>query len=461
MLKRLFARKIVQDTLALQAGKLISTALSLAASLIIWRLLGPEEYGTFGLAMSFMALWYTLDLTGISTSISTRLGIAVGKADERAMLYELAVYAQVTLVVSFSLALLLAVIGQPIAAQLHPQETQIGLLAALLAFANPADTQYSLVMVALASRRQMKSMALLQTLNQVILSLSMIAAVLVSPAAESLVIARLVYSYSTLLLAWWFYQRLRLQASPALPPLFDIYRHIFSVSPRGQIGFGITNALDKNLAALFIQLPQQFVGALAGERAAGYLAMGLSVMANLSVLSSAVFDNMQAIIPQLVGRHDYAHLRQQFGRVLLLLAGGAIVLYSTTALLIPLVIPLLLGEEWWLAVSAAIVLCWYGAITTVGGVFGPLYRALNLVRSALLGKIAALLIVLPTAYGLLTAQMGGAALSQAEAVDMMQPAIGALAGAWMINGLFTLATVITGFMVWRGLQKVRLPSESA
>jgi O-antigen/teichoic acid export membrane protein len=125
-------------------------------------------------------------------------------------------------------------------------------------------------------------------------------------------------------------------------------------------------------------------------------------------------------------------------RVLVALGIGGLALYGVLALVAPFVIPPILGDEWTGAIPPLVVLTIYGAVTTVGGVFGPLYRAFNRMRAALIAKITALVVVIP--FGVVLIQQLGSQNA-------------ALGGAWMINGLFTVSVGITGVVMLRELQK--------
>ncbi|MDX2140867.1 MAG: lipopolysaccharide biosynthesis protein [Chloroflexota bacterium] len=455
MMQRLFRSKFVRDTLTLQVGKVIATGLAALSTLLVLRLLGPEEYGRFALAQSFMALWVALDLTGIGSSINTHLGVAIGKRDADAVLDALAVFLKIAFVVTLAIIALIATLGQPLAQLLHADAGDIGRLALLLAFTLPADYAYALAITSFQSRRQMRTVAIAQSLNQLILTLCTIAAVLMQARAESLIMARLVYSYSTMLGAWLAYARLRGGETP-FPTIGMLLRRAWSVAPRPYLRFGFLNAVDKNLSNQYTQLPLQLVGILVGERAAGYLSSALALIAQAGVLTSAVFDNMQAVVPQMVGERDFARLRRNFGRVLRVLLVGGVVLYAIAAAVAPFALPLLLGSEWANAVPAFMVLAIYGALTTFGGIFGPLYRALDLIRPAIAAKIAALVIALPLGYWLISSS----ALAGITTAALPGEAVGALGGAWTIVLLFAISVGLTAIIGLRGLNAAddtRLP----
>lgn len=447
MIKRVRAfwrRKFVQDTLALQIGGLGVTALGLLAWIVVPLALGPEKYGTWALAQSFLGIWDTLNLTGLGVTVSTLLAVAVGARDEPEMLHLLGAFVRVSLLWGALSVVVLALVGPPLAQAIYPEAAQtgggaqIGTLAAALALTLLIDPFYALVTTALQSRRSMRALAALQTANQLVLTACLVAAALLHPEPETLVLARLAYSLITALLALWLYERLRGQGMAVYPPLWAVLARARSASYRPYWRFGLANALDKNAAQLFTQLPIQLTGVIGGLAAAGFLQLALRLFQQASVFTSAVFSNLQAVVPQAVGRGDYARLYRGFTRLVLALLGGGVLFYGALALagpaLIAWVVAPLFGEEWLDVIPLLPVLAVFGVATTVGGVFGPLYRAFEMAGAALAIKVVALALMIPL----------GAALIEAW---------GAVGGAWTISGLYALSVALTAALTLPALRR--------
>ena len=119
--------------------------LSFVSSVTVWRLMGPATFGIFGWAQSLLAIWQSLDLTGVGTSTSIRLAIAIGARDEGAILDLMAFYVKVSTVVNVALAISLALFGPVVAQQLYNGNAQVGVLAAWLAVGSIADGFYNFV----------------------------------------------------------------------------------------------------------------------------------------------------------------------------------------------------------------------------------------------------------------------------------------------------------------------------
>lgn len=422
-------RKFVKDTLILQVGKFGVLGMGLLSSVVVPVLMGPQAYGVWQLALSFYAIWQFLDLTGIIPSAQTRLALAVGAKDERALLESLGFFIRTALLYCAASTALLALTLPLLSRWFYAESTTILYLALWLTLTQPTEMIYQLLIITFSSRRQMRHVALLQNMNQLVLVASSITAVLWMPTPQALVISRWVYSGITLLATAIVYERTRLNPQMNYPSLWQIARALFRrhSQSRDYWRFGFINALDKNIANLYTQLPVQLTGALAGEAAAGYIGLALNVIRQQTFFTSALMDNMQAIVPQSVGRGDYARLWRNFRRVVLVLAVGSGVFYALFALVSPWVVPLLYGQDWLPVIPLLQVFALFGAVTTVGSVFGPLYRAFDFVRGAFFIKLGALVVLLPLGY-------------------VLVGAVGAVGGAWLVNLLFVGTVALTAWL---------------
>lgn len=441
-IQRLLQRKFIQDTLVLQVGKAITTAISILSSVLVIRLMEPSAFGVWALVQSFFIIWQTPNLTGVGPSTSTRLAIAIGARNDYEILNNMAFYVKVAFAWTVLSTVTMAVFGPPIADAAYEDGARIGVLAVIYTLNLMPDAIYGLVVISLQARRSMRVVALLQNLNSLTLAICYVGALLISPTAESLVIARLVYAVATMLMALAIYARLRERDAVAYPSMRAVIARARSVPIRPYWRFGLANALDKNLTSLFMEVPMQIVGIVSGNMAAGYLEAILKGIHIVYQLTSAVFENMQAVIPQAVGRGDYHGLWRNFRRVMGVLMVGAVGFYAVFALGALLfgdrLVPLIYGEDWLPVVPLIPVMAVYGAVVTVGGVFGPLYRALRLMRQAIIVKIITLVVAVPPGIWL---------VEQA----------GALGGGWLVNVLFGLSVVLTALVTLPKLKQLATP----
>jgi len=111
------------------------------------------------------------------------MAYSAGNASE--ILNLLAYSLKMSLLWSVVCLLILALAGVPFAALLYNGDGVIGSLALWLAFGQFADTFYNLIVTALLSRRDIWPLAVLQMVNQAVLSMCLIAAALLSPTPEA------------------------------------------------------------------------------------------------------------------------------------------------------------------------------------------------------------------------------------------------------------------------------------
>ncbi len=456
-LRAFFGKKFVRDTLILQMGKVGITLFTFLSALLVARLMGTREYGIWALSQSMMGIALAFNLTGLNTSISTQLPMAVGAKDEREILNLLAAFVKVALVWGIGITVVLLLVGPLLSGLAYNGDTHIGLLAAFLSLTILPEMVYGLITTTLQSQRSMRRLVILTNLNQLVLLLCTLVALLISATPESMVISRITYSTLTLIMALWFYQHYRRDYAVPYPPIRSVVQHIGSVASRRYLGFGFLNAVDKNIASFYTEIPLQIVGIYAGKAAAGYLELGFKALTIPATFASALFDNIQAVVPQAIGRRDYIQLRRNFLRVLAVLGIGAIIFYVVFALAVPIIVPLIFSRQWIPAIPVVAALAVYGIVGTVGGIIGPLYRGLNLMRPVIIIKLVTMAaILLP---GLFILQQKAAALGVWLVIQRSTPLLalgsqsGAVVGAWIVNGLLLVSALLTAFVVLPALQR--------
>ncbi len=448
-------RKFVRDTLILQVGKVGITIFTFLSALVVARLLGTRDYGVWALAQSVLSIAQAFNLTGLNTSISTQLPMAVGAKDEREILTLLGVYVKVAFFWGVGVTVVLMLFGPLLTGWAYDGDTRIGLLAAFLSLTVLPDMLYGLITTTFQSQRAMRHLVILTNLNQFVLLLCTVAALIISATPESMVISRIIYSTSTFFMALWFYEHYRREFAIPYPSTNDVLRKVRRVAIRPYLGFGFLNAVDKNIANLYTEIPLQIVGVFVGKAAAGYLELGFKALTIPATFSSSLFDNLQAVVPQAIGRRDFVQLQRNFLRVFTALGIGAVVFYALFALAVPIFVPILFSQRWIPAVPVVAALAVYGAGGTIGGIFGPLYRALNLMRSAILIKLVTLGMILIPGYILL--QQAGLSRTVWTVNGLISTLVpdssGALLGAWIINALLFISTFFTAIVALIGLNK--------
>jgi O-antigen/teichoic acid export membrane protein len=364
---------------------------------------------------------------------------------------------KVALFWGIGITVVLLLVGPLLTGLAYNGDTHIGLLAGMLSLTVLPDLLYSLITTTLQSQRSMRRLVILTNLNQVVLLLCTLVALAISATPESMVISRITYSTSTFFMALWFYHHYRRDYAVPYPTIRSVIQRIGSVASRAYLGFGFLNAVDKNIASFYTEIPLQIVGIYAGKTAAGYLELGFKALTIPATFASALFDNIQAVVPQAIGRRDFIQLRRNFLRVLTVLGIGGLVFYVLFALAVPILVPLIFSHQWIPAIPVVAVLAVYGIVGTVGGILGPLYRGLNLMRPIIIIKVVTMVvIILP---GLLILRQQAAAADVWGIIQHTTPLLafgsqsGAVIGAWIVNGLLVISALLTAFVALPALQR--------
>ena len=418
----------------LQLSRIGIMALTFASSVVVLRRLGTTAYGTLALAHALFAMLQTFNLVVPGTAAQTLLSMAYSAGNGSEILNLLAYSLKMGLLWSVICLLMLALAGVPFAALLYNGDSFIGRLALWLAFGQLADTFYNLIVMALLSRRDIWPLAVLQMVNQAVLSLCLITAALLSPTPEAQAIGQVLYSFLTMGMALVLYERLRTRGQVVYPPLAAVIVHAWTISPRTYLHIGMANAIDKKLGGLCCELPLQTVGSVLGKDAAGLLKAALNVFTALSGFTSAVYDNLQAVMPRAVQRADYAWIQRNYWRIVKVLTLTLGTLYVPVMLVAPVVFPLLFGKAWNTAGPLVSVLCIYAVIGNLGATITPLYRAFNLYGTMIIIKVLILGISIPVGFWLLGQY-------------------GVTGGAWLINLIFVFWAAFTVSLTLRELHR--------
>ncbi len=427
--RRLGRSKFVRDTMMLQAGSLALTAIGAVSFVVVARGLGREAYGVYQLVLNSYGLLMTLNLTGLGPSTITRLAEAVGARDRDRVRDQMAFFVQISLAVAV-LALAAAALFGPVLA-VTPAVSDLLLVYMLTLFLLP---WHGLLLLVLQATRIMHGYTLLENGSNLVEAALKIAVVLLGWGAAGVIGALVATAALKALGSLFLYHRLQRRQPELLPTMGEVLSAARRNSPRPYWRLGFLLALDKNIVALYTLLPVQALAMVSGEAAAGFLRLGLNALSYANLLFSGILTNLEARLPALAGQGDYARLAANVRRVLRYLipiAGGV---YGAFALLAPLVVPIL-GEEYIPAIPVIRVLCLFGLVTGIGGIFGPLYRTLRAMRGILAIKIGALLAMVAPGLWLITHY-------------------GEVGGAWTIVLVYTLSVGLTISLIWPRLRRL-------
>ena len=191
--QRFLGIKFVQDTITLQAGKMVLTAISVGAGIILLRGLGKDQYGIWSTMLTMYGLLMFFNLTGIGQSTLTRLSESLSAGNCTLTLNLMAFYMQVSLGVSV-IASGIAFLAGPAFAAASYDSRAVGELMAVYTLVYFPLSIYQLMLLVLQSSRSMRAYTLLENSGVVVDAVLVVGVVITQTGAAGLVVAYLISS---------------------------------------------------------------------------------------------------------------------------------------------------------------------------------------------------------------------------------------------------------------------------
>jgi O-antigen/teichoic acid export membrane protein len=393
-------RKFVRDSAQLQAARFIATVITFATSLIIFRQLSVSVYGTWVLVQSFYGLVSAVNILGIPYTVSEQLGAAIGMRDQQQAARIIAFSLQTGWLWTVILGMFFITVGYSLSSALYDGDASISSLAAMYALVGLANTCYATFLTTLSLNRLARYTSIVEILNQIVYGLSMLGALWFLPTTNGLVIAYGVQGVITAVIAVSAYQHAHHHSSNViLPKLSEVFQEVFRPFSWRLWVSGTITGLTRNLSMLFIQIPSQLIVIFIGREALGYLHFLLHLINNINILSTAVFDNAEAVFFQATGRRDFDYLKKNFLRLCLGMLIVNSVILGIFVLVAPILAPILYTDKWLISLPVLIPITLYSLTASMGGFAALILRAYQVVHRALFGVIVALLAMLiPTVW---------------------------------------------------------------
>jgi O-antigen/teichoic acid export membrane protein len=412
--RRLLARKFARDVLVLQAGTLVRLALVMGSTALLARVLGPEGLGRYNLVLAYFTTINLFGNFGVGQAVLTRLAAARAAGDREEMLALMAYYIKMSLLVGAVLtggAWLLA----PELAQRLGYDAEVGRLARLLFLVTPCGILYGLTTTVAQSARDMKGLALLETLSVLFGAVCMVAGAWLAGLGG--VIAGSMAGTALSALAGWLHYRLA--ARPAgYPPEHAVAWLVPRVPLRRFLRFSALVTLDKNMATMFSQTPTLFLGRLAGDAETAFFGVATNVFRLPELIQASIARNLMVKLSEQQGRGDIAALRRTFW--LVTFGAGAISIVTTAAfvLVAPWLVEWLYGREFRAALPAVYVYAGHMAVLGFATGISSIFQIQDRVGVNILIKLGLYLFVVPLGWWLVATYRSAGAAAYVWAADL-------------------------------------------
>lgn len=367
----------VRNVATLQMGSFGGTLVQAVFGIFIARVLQPELFGIYSLAISLAALTGLLLGAGMQDAVSTLVSSAYARNDREELRNVLAFLLKITFYAG--LLTLFVFLFLPSIADYFYGNSSIGwyagmvLLAVFLSSSFNAVVQLSLQVVG-----QIKLLALIIFGDQFLRSglalfFIFVGFSVLGGVSGHLAGAGTIFVFS--LFVWKKFWR----SHDIFPSFKELFLATKTVSVFKYLNFSFWVAVDRNMGNLYMALPVVLTGIYvsAGEvsffkLAFGYVNLVLSLLGPVSLLLNMEFPKIQVDDPQ--------KLRDNFIRVSVLGLFISVALTLIAIAISPFAFRILYGESFMPSVSYVFGLLIYGALYGIGVGLGPMWRAINKVK---------------------------------------------------------------------------------
>lgn len=374
-------RPFIRNVAMLQAGSFGGTIIQAVIGIVIARLLQPELFGVYALAIGMASMTSLILGMGIQEAVSSLLGRAYAKEDKAEVENILGFMLKIT----FLAALIVIVVSffLPSIANGLYGNSLIGVYAAIVAIAAILSSFFfTLAYSSFQVAGRVKSLATLLLSDQslrYVLSLIMVLAGfgVVGAVSGQLAGAIIVFMLSALLFKN-FTKNERL-----FPNLRQLISSARKVKIKKYFGFTFWVALDRNMGNVYMALPVILTGVYVTtaevsffKLAFGYMNIVLSLLGPISILLNVEFPKIQI--------ENKEQLYKNFKKISLYSLVLSIVLSIGAAVVSPIAFRILYGESYLPSIKYVLGLIAYGSLFGIGVGLGPMWRAINKVKASIL-----------------------------------------------------------------------------
>ncbi len=367
-------RPFVKDVAILQSGTMVSTFLSLIASIVFTRSLGVNDYGLYVLIFAFTSLIGTILHFGNDYTVLTKLPEYYQKKNQEGIKNLLTYYITIDIVVFFTLGLATIAIA-PLLSTIFYHNQKIGQLAQLVILSNFLNSPFSLLSIVLQATRKIKYLTILENSNKILFIVIPVALVIFGGGLFGLIVGYLLSAISFFIFAVIAYHLLSRRNS-LLPSWGEIIKPLFRIKMGYYFRFGFSVAIDKNIRVIYNSLPLNFLGAFAPAAQLAYFKIAFSYVSLNNTFLTPISRLLTVQLPKSKTfglktlQRDF--IRSSIGAFLLsLLSVAGLVVIA------PWLITFFYGQDFAPSIKLVYFLGIYASLSALGVGLGPIFRTVN------------------------------------------------------------------------------------
>ncbi|MDO8495067.1 MAG: oligosaccharide flippase family protein [bacterium] len=371
----------VKNVLLLQSGSFAGNIIQALVGVFMARLLQPELFGVYALAFSLAGLIGLFQGVGAQEAMATVLGETYARKDTERTKEALAFLLKIISITS-AIAVAGALMAPWIAGKLY-QNPHIGSYSAIIIVAVVFSTTFfSLSSLVLQVAGRIKAMMVLSLTDQMVRYGLSVGFVFLGLGIWGAVSGHLAGAIIVFIISLVIWERLRRQY-PIFPSLRKLFKQAKTVSLKKYLGFSLWIAVDRNVASLYGILPVVLTGIYVSSTevtffklALAFVNLALSLLGPVSTLLNVEFPKMKV--------EEASQLGKNFVRVSVYSLVLSMILTGAALLFAPLAFRFFYGESFMMSIKYVYGLFLYGALFGVGVGLGPMWRAVNKVKTSIL-----------------------------------------------------------------------------
>jgi stage V sporulation protein B len=388
-----------KDVAVLQTSSILARAVAVLASLIFARILGPEQYGFYGLVFALGGTINIFQDFGIGQAAINLLARARSQNDFAETNQVLNFFGLVSIIGLFTTGLAGFLLAPYLGDKFY-HDRYLGELAAIVVAITALTFFYPLAAIVLQVWRKMKSLAILESSNKILMALVPLGLVLLGLKVFGIVIGQLVATIIISIVGIIVYQQL-VKVEPLVPKMGEFFRQRLSWKKFKQFfRFSMEIAVGKNLIKFVGTVPLLFTGYFMAtdsgigfyKIALAYVSLPLLLLDPVTRLLDVQFSFTQTAGPQ--------KLFRRFWQVSLVSLAVMLAIILLMVLLASPVIELIF-PQYKPSIRLIYGLALYPAIIAADVGIAPLFRTLNKMRVLVAIQFINLTCLIPTSYYLI------------------------------------------------------------
>lgn len=373
--------RFIKDVAVLESGTMAGNFLNAVVGIFLARLLQPELFGIYALAMSLASVFAIFLGIGAQEAIVTVLGEEYAKGDKKEIKNALGFLIKITVITG--LIVLVGAFFAPLIAKFFYGDFRIGAFAAIVIVASVISSSlFSISRIILQVGGKIKQMTILGFGDQLIRSVLSLTLVILGFGVLGAVTGHLIGAIIVFIASFLVWEAFK-KENKIFPSIRSLIKTFWSARLKKYLGFSVWIAIDRNIGMLFVILPVALTGIFVSasevtffKLAFGYLNLALGFLGPISTLLNVEFPKIKV--------EENGKLAGSFTKISFYSLGLSALLVLGAVIVSPIAFKVLYGQAFMPSVKYVFGLFIYGALMGMGVGLGPMWRAINKVKVSIL-----------------------------------------------------------------------------